>query len=85
MLKPDIGNHLNKSNELPLQLHDQKSIFLVTITATVIVTEFLSNYIHRKVIVSKYFPYSKVVIDYSSKYMVNLLNCNPNMKLFQTL
>ena len=81
MKNPDYGKYRNKSNEIPLQLHDWKSIFPVTIALIQIVIEFLSNYILSTVIVSKYFPYSKIVIDYLSKYMVSYnskpfkLNC----------
>ena len=75
------GKYRNKSNEIQLQLHDWKSIFPVTITLIQIVIEFLSNYIISTVIVSKYFPYSKILVDYLSKYMVSYnskpfnLNC----------
>ena len=72
----DYGKYRNKSNEIPLQLPDRKSIFPVTITLIEIVIESLSNYLLRIVIVSKYFPYPKIVIDYLSKYMVSY-NSNP--------
>ncbi len=48
----------------PLQFHEQK-----------IVIEFLSNYIIEIVIVSKYFPPPKNVIDYLSKYFSWLIFC----------
>ncbi len=64
----DFGKYQYKSNGILLQLPDIKSIFPVTITFTEIVTEFLSNYFLNKVFVSKYFTYSKIVIDYLSKY-----------------
>ncbi len=42
-LLADFGNYQEKSNEIPLQLPDLKSIFPVTITFSEIVFEFLSN------------------------------------------
>ncbi len=66
-LTADFGKYRNKSNGLLLQLPFRKSIFPLTITFTKIVIEFLSNYVLNKEIVSKYFTYLKIVIDYLSK------------------
>ncbi len=69
----DFGKYQNKSNGIPLQLLDQKSIFPVTITMTIKVIKFPSNYILTKVTVSKYFTYWKIVIDYLSKYFLQAI------------
>ncbi len=55
----DIGKYRKKSNEIQLQLPDMKSIFPVTITLSENVFEFLSNLLHTKKIMSKYFPPQK--------------------------
>ena len=67
--RTDIGKYREKSNELPLQVPRGKSIFPVTIPLTVNVIEFLSKYTTIKVIMSKYFPNQKFVINYLCKYM----------------
>ena len=69
MQQSDYGKYRKKSNELPLQVLEEKCIFPVTIPLNVNVIEFLSNYTFSKVIMSKYFPYKKYVINYLSKYM----------------
>ncbi len=65
----DFGKYLIKRNEILLQVIDEKSTFPVTDTLLDIVIEFLSNYNSDIVIMSKYFPDWKNVIDYSSKYI----------------
>jgi hypothetical protein len=64
-LYPDIGKYRNKSNGILLQLSYQKSIFHFTITLLEIVIDFLSNFILKIVLMSKYFTFSKNVIEYT--------------------
>ncbi len=71
-LDPDIGKYRNKSNGILLQLLYQKSIFPVTIILIEIVIDFLSNFIIKIVLMSKYFTYSKNVINYLSKYLIQV-------------
>ncbi len=52
---PGFGKYRKKSNEIPLQLHDIKSIFQVTITLSENVFEFMSKLILSKESMSKYF------------------------------